>query len=92
VQRASDQNSRARIVVFFESEARMEQFVLATAEEKLNRLSRVELWSAPQEVLAELGKTEGRRAKASVTIVGDHLYLERGGESLDGPLVRRVIG
>jgi uncharacterized protein YaeQ len=92
VQRASNQNSRARIVVLFESAARMEQFVIAAAEEKLNRLSRVELWCAPQEVLSELGKTEGRRAKASVTIVGDHLYLERGGESFDGPFLRTVIG
>ena len=92
VQRASDQNSRARIVVLFESTQRMEQFIAEAAEEKLTRLGRVELWCAPEEVLKKLGESEGRRAKVSATIVGDHLYLERGGEAIDGPLTRGRIG
>ena len=91
LQRAADQNPRARVVTLFESTLRLEQFTLAAREEKLSRLGRVELWAAPAEVLATLGEMEGRRAKASVTIVGDHLYLEREGRSIDGPLVRGSI-
>jgi len=92
VQRAADQNSRARIVVLFESAQRMEQFAQSAREESLNRLGRVELWSAPDELISELAQNEERRAKVSVTIVGDHLYLERDGRSLDGPLVRGSLG
>lgn len=92
VQKAADQNSRARIVVMFESQARLEQFVEAAKAAKLTRLSRVELWAAPDELIRALGSDEARRAKASVTIVGDHVYVERGGEALDGPLTRGTIG
>ncbi len=88
VQRAADQNSRARIVVLFESAQRMEQFAQAARDEKLTRLGRVELAAAPEELLAQLATSEDRRAKIGLTIVGDHFYLQRDGESLDGPLVR----
>ena len=88
MQRAADQNSRARIVVLFESTQRMEQFTQAARAEKLTRLGRVELAAAPEELLSELATSEDRRAKLSLTIVGDHFYIQRDGESLDGPLVR----
>ena len=92
VQRAADQNSRAGISVLFESPQRMEQFIAAAREEKLTRLTRVELAAAPTALLAALGAVEERRAKATVTIVGDHLYLERAGESFDGPILRGAMG
>jgi uncharacterized protein YaeQ len=91
VQRAADQNSRARIVVLFESVQRMEQFTQAARSEKLTRLGRVELAAAPEELLAELATSDDRRAKLGLTIVGDHFYIQRDGESLDGPLVRGQI-
>jgi len=91
VQRAADQNSRARVCVLFESAQRMEQFAQAARDEKLARLGNVELWAAPEALIAELAQDESRRAKVSVTIVGDHVYLERGGQALDGPLVRGTL-
>ena len=50
------------------------------------------LAAAPTALLAALGAVEERRAKATVTIVGDHLYLERAGESFDGPILRGAMG
>ncbi len=91
IQRAADQNSGARIAVLFESQQRMDQFLAAAREQKLTRLGRVELAAVPAELLRELGSVDERRAKATVTLVGDHFYLERNGESLDGPIERSSL-
>jgi len=91
IQRAADQNSGAKIAVLFESPQRMEQFLLAAREEKLTRLGRVELAAVSSELLSALGTVDERRAKATVTFVGDHFYLDRGGRSLDGPLERASL-
>lgn len=88
VQRASDQNSRARVAVLFESPLRMEQFLAGARDQKLARLARVELATVPAELLAALAPVDARRVKGTLTIVEDHLYLEQNGESLDGPIVR----
>ena len=92
IQRAADQNSGARIAVLFESAQRLEQFLAAAREQKLTRLGRVELACVPAELLRALGAVDERRAKASVTVVGDHFYLERDGESLDGPIEHAAVG
>ena len=49
---------------------------------------RVELWSISPELVAALAAHEDRRHRWSVTIVGDHLYVEAEGKSLDGPVER----
>lgn len=91
VQRAADQNPKARVVVLFEAALRCEQFVTAATYEKLNRLNRVELATAPEEVLSHLGRLDQRRAKLGLTIVEDHLYFDMDGESLDGAIVRGPV-
>ena len=91
VQRASDQNSGAQLGVLFESTARMEAFLAEAREAKLNRLGAVELLAADPELLAELAREEGRRAKISLTLVGDHAYVDRGGKSFDGPIARATL-
>jgi uncharacterized protein YaeQ len=88
VQRASDQHPKSRVAVLFESALRLEQFVTAAKYEKLDRLGRVELATAPAEVLARLALMDQRRAKLGITIVEDHLYLELDGESVDGAIER----
>jgi len=88
VQRAADQQPKARIVVLFESTQRCEQFVTAAKYEKLNRLGRVELATAPAEVLARLALADQRRAKLGLTIVEDHLYVEIEGDAVDGAIER----
>ena len=88
IQRAADQNAKARVVVLFESALRSEQFVTAAKYEKLTRLARVELATAPPEVLERLARTDQRRAKFGLTIVEDHLYVEIEGDSVDGAIER----
>jgi uncharacterized protein YaeQ len=88
VQKAADQNGRARIAVVFESPARLDAFLAAARAEKLARLGRVELLAIDPALTAALAEVEERRAKATVTFVGDHFYLERGGRSIDGPVTR----
>ncbi len=91
VQKAADQNGRARIAVVFESPQRLDAFVAAAREAKLTRLGRVELIALDPELTSALARVEDRRAKAQVTFVGDHFYLERAGKSLDGPITRASI-
>jgi hypothetical protein len=69
----------------------MEAFVEEARAAGLQRLGRVALAAVAPAFLAELAGSEERRAKLSLTIVGDHLYVERDGRSFDGPLVRAYI-
>lgn len=89
VQQEADRNRRADVAVLFDSPRRMEAFVEEAAG--LPRLGRVAFAAVDPAFLAELAKTEDRRTRLSLTIVGDHLYAERDGRSFDGPLVRAYI-
>jgi uncharacterized protein YaeQ len=91
LQRVLDQNGRARVAVLFESPQRMDAFVAAAQQQQLGRLARAELAAVDPALTAALAQSEERRAKLSVTIVGDHLYLERAGKSLDAPLARATV-
>lgn len=92
VHKVVNQNGRARVAVFFESPQRMGAFVAAAQAEKLVKLARAELYAIEPALTAALAGRDERRAKLSVTIVGDQFYLERGGKSVDGALTRgRVV-
>jgi uncharacterized protein YaeQ len=91
LQQEADRNRRADVAVLFDSPRRMEAFVEEARAAKLERLGRVSLAAVAPAFLAELAGNEERRAKLSLTIVGDHLYVERDGRSFDGPLVRAYI-
>jgi uncharacterized protein YaeQ len=91
VQQEADRNRRADVAVLFDSPRRMEAFVEEARASGLSRLGRVALAALDPALLAALAAIEERRAKLSLTIVGDHLYVERDGRSMDGPLVRAYI-
>jgi len=91
VQRAADQNSGARISVLFESPAKLEAFLAEARSAGLSRLGEVELLAADPDLLATLGAIDGRRAKLTLTLVGDHAYFEVGGSVCDGPLTRGSV-
>ena len=88
LQKIIDQNARARVAVLFESPQRLEAFAAAARAEKLGRLGRAELCAIDPALTAALAEVEDRRAKLSVTIVGDHFYVERAGKSIDAALTR----
>ncbi|MHB8417745.1 MAG: YaeQ family protein [Myxococcales bacterium] len=86
IQRAADRNPR--VSVLFESPPRLAAFLAEARKEGLGRLGEVELAAVDPALLRGLAANEERRAKASVTIVGDHFYVQKDGESLDGPIER----
>ena len=88
VQKAADQNGRARIVVVFESPERMAAFIAAGRQASLGRLARVELCAIDPALTAALAEVDERRTKVSVTFVGDQFYVDRGGQTLEGALTR----
>jgi uncharacterized protein YaeQ len=87
-QRILDRNSGAKVTLVFEAPRRMAEFVDDARAGGLTRASRLELAAVDPGLLRSLASDESRRAKLSLTIVGDHLYVDRGGETLDGPLER----
>jgi uncharacterized protein YaeQ len=78
----------ARVAVLFESPRRLEAFLAEARAGRPERVARAELAAVPEEILRPLARREDRRTKLGVTIADDHLYLDVGGETLDGALVR----
>ncbi len=91
IQREADRARRAQVAVLFDSPARMASFVEEAVAAGLARMERVELCAVEPALLKALAAVEERRARLSLTVVSDHLYLERGGESLESPLHRANI-
>jgi len=88
VQREADRAPRAHVAVLFDSPARMRAFEEEARGLSLPRLGRVELAAVDPRLLSWLAGVEERRARLSLTVVSDHLYLERGSETTDGPVSR----
>jgi uncharacterized protein YaeQ len=91
LQRTVDQNANARVSVLFESPERQAAFLAEATTAKLNRLAKAELAAIDPDLLAALAAREDRRTKLTVTLTDDHFYLDRDGDSFDGPLVRGVF-
>jgi uncharacterized protein YaeQ len=87
-QRVLDRNSGAKVTLVFEAPRKMAEFVEEARAAELVRTARLELAAIDPELLRGLAADESRRAKLSLTIVGDHFYVDRGGNALDGPLER----
>ena len=92
LQKAVDQNANAKVCMLFESEERQAQFFLDAAAAKATRLVKAEFAALDAGFLRELAAMEERRQKLTVTLSGDHFYVDCGGQTLDGPLVRGSFG
>lgn len=88
IQRAVDQNSQAQVVVLFESPFRMESFLAEARTAETGRVAKAELATVSEELLNSLAEIDERRAKVTVTFVGEHFYVDCDGKSFDGPLTR----
>ena len=89
VERDLSRASGARVAVVFEAERRLQELAAeAQAGGRPERLRRAELLALPESVLRPLAGREERRVRLGLTIVADHLYLDLGGETLEGPLSR----
>ncbi len=91
VQQEADRNPRAVVAVVFDSPRRMEAFAAEARGAGHARLGRVLLAALEPALLAELASNEERRVRLSLTIVGDHVYVEVGRRTLDGPLHRTSV-
>jgi len=91
IRRAIDHHPAARVVVLFESPVRLKQFLEAAEAENVRRLDRAELVAVDPAFLSELAEVEARRVKFTLTVVGDHLYVDREGSTFDAPLERAHI-
>ncbi len=85
------QNAGARVAVLFDGPRRLEAFVAEAEQKGLSRLAQADLAAVDPPLLSALAQREERRLQAELTLVGDHLYLSLGGESLDGPLHRLSV-
>ena len=88
VLKAVDRGHQVHVAVLFESAMRMRTFVETLAEPGLERLRKIDMGAVEPALLARLATGDLRRGKLSLTIAGDHFYVERDGESFDGPLLR----
>jgi len=91
LQREADRARGARVAVLFESPRQMNDFVVAARAAGLTRLGRAELAAVDPALLAWLASVDERRARLSLTIVGDHLYVEARGATCDGALHRAAL-
>lgn len=87
IQKMVDQNANAKVNVLFESEERQAAFFEEAREAKLNRLVKAEFAAIDADLLRELSAMDERRHKLTVTLTGDHFYIDANGKTLDGPLV-----
>ena len=88
IQRAVDQNGSGKVNVLFESEERQATFLAQGAEATLSRLAKAEFAALDADFLRSLSGLEDRRHKLTVTLSGDHFYVDTGKDTFDGPLIR----
>lgn len=84
IQRAVDQHPHAQVSVLFESPLRLDQFLAEAHAASYPRLARAELAAIDANLLAQLARSEERRNKLTVTLVGEQLYIDLDGETLEG--------
>jgi uncharacterized protein YaeQ len=74
------------------SEARRRDELLAAARDPAARAGKVaaaiSVWTVDPRLVSALAEKEARSRAWAVTIVGDHVYVEADGATLDGELVR----
>jgi uncharacterized protein YaeQ len=92
LQKAVDQNSNAKVHVLFESPERQANFLAEGAAARLTRLAKADFAAIDAELLKGLAALDDRRHKLTVTLAGDHFYVDTGKETFDGPLVRGSFG
>jgi uncharacterized protein YaeQ len=92
IDREVSRNSGAKVAVLFESPKRLEAFVEEARGLGLTRAGRAELAAVEPAFLSALAADDARRARVSVTIVGDHVYVvDASGRTAESPLHRASI-
>lgn len=90
LRKAVQHNPGAKVHVVFGSERRRDELVAELDAWK--RAAEVELWTIDPHLVAELARSEERRRRWTVTVVGDHFYLDADGATVDGAVERHSWG
>lgn len=90
LRRVMQHNADAEVHAVFAGERRRRELLEQVAgwTRAAKGFERIELWSIAPALVAALCANEDRRHRWSVTIVGDHFYIDADGESLDGAIER----
>jgi uncharacterized protein YaeQ len=84
-------NRYAAVHVVFGGRARRDAFVAeveGTRGERPRGWDRLSLWTLDQALVEGLAAEEKLRQRWSVTVVGDHMYVERDGRVFEGAVLR----
>ncbi len=76
---------------FFLGPAVLGDLLTEAREVKALRVAKAELAAMDAELLRALSGFDSRRLKLSLTLVGEHVYAECEGQSVDGPLTRASL-
>ena len=88
VERDATRNAGAEVAVLLESPRHLAEFLAEARERGLGRAAAADLAALDPPLLRALADVDARRIGVTATLVADHLYLEIGGRTLDGPLHR----
>jgi uncharacterized protein YaeQ len=61
------------------------------AGQRIHRAEQIELWALDRPLVAELAARRDRRTAFDLTVTERHLYLNIGGDSLEGAVVRHSL-
>lgn len=82
-------HSRLALHVLVDDPRAAEVLVRGLAETKLPKQSSPPgIWCVDAALVRDLAEREDRRQRWAVTVVGDHLYIDADGRSVDGAVVR----
>lgn len=93
VRRVLAHNSDAEVHAVFAGERRRDELLgqLAAAKRALKDAARLTLWTIDAALVTALAAREERRHRWSVTVVGDHFYVEADGATHEGAAVRQTV-
>jgi uncharacterized protein YaeQ len=84
-------NRQAQVHVVFAGRARRDAFVAAVAAERGERprgWERLSIWTIDEDLVAGLAERQDLRQTWTVTLVGDHVYVQVDDRAYDGAVIR----
>jgi uncharacterized protein YaeQ len=81
-------HGHAQVHAVFGDARRRDELREAIAASGRKGLDRIQLWLVDEALVRALAARQERRQRWSVTVVGDHFYIDADGASLDGEVTR----
>jgi uncharacterized protein YaeQ len=91
LRKALSHHAGAKVACVFAGPRRREELVAEAASVSHRRFGEVELWTVDPALVSALAR-DATRHRWAVTVVGDHLYVDADGVTVDGPVERAMLG